>query len=518
MKAAILTMHYILLYQCRTTSFVSLLCGLIVLGLLVSTTAQARHKQKNQLATLRLLSAQAHLVSGGDVLVQVQVSPGTRLDRVQMTLDGEDITASFRPVSDSIADTDDILRGLVSGLALGDATLAVTVLDADGIPIPNAGDTLTLTNWPISGPLISGPHEAPFYCQTNTFSIGPDLGQLGGPQDDNCSVRTQVDFVYRSLDGQFKPLSRPSERPDDLQQTQTTTGEQVPYIVRLETGTINRAIYQTAVLATSTRGAPDPWRAGAGWNGGLVYKFGGGCRRGWYRQGDRLDNVLDHMMLSQEFTTASASLNVFGNNFNTLLAAETMMMVKERFIERNGPPQHTIGWGCSGGFYQVHFIADNYPGLLDGIVPQCSFPDVTFATTHTISDAWLLEHYFDNRANVSWTDEEKLAVTGFGTLGHLPELSKGAARIDPLPNREGRPSAEFNAVVPEEQRYHPVRNRTGARATIYDHTVAVYGRQRLWVPKRYRVCSPTLGQCRGSAWLAGIERRRDFKGAILGAE
>ncbi len=196
------------------------------------------------------------------------------------------------------ADTDDILRGLVSGLALGDATLAVTVLDADGIPIPNAGDTLTLTNWPISGPLISGPHEAPFYCQTNTFSIGPDLGQLGGPQDDNCSVRTQVDFVYRSLDGQFKPLSRPSERPDDLQQTQTTTGEQVPYIVRLETGTIKRAIYQTAVLATSTRGAPDPWRAGAGWNGGLVYKFGGGCRRGWYRQGDRLDNVLDHMMLS----------------------------------------------------------------------------------------------------------------------------------------------------------------------------------------------------------------------------
>ena len=31
-------------------------------------------------------------------------------------------------------------------------------------------------------------------------------------------------------------------------------------------------------------------------------------------------------------------------------------------------------------------------------------------------------------------------------------------------------------VVPEEARYHPVTNPGGARSTIYDHTVNVYGR------------------------------------------
>jgi hypothetical protein len=102
---------------------------------------------------------------------------------------------------------------------------------------------------------------------------------------------------------------------------------------------------------------------------------------------------------------------------------------------------------------------------------------VAFATSHTVSDAWLLEHYFNNRARVNWTSEQRLAVTGFGTLGHLVKLSEGAARIDPLPDRENRQSAEFHSVVPVSMRYHPVANPAGARATIYDHTIAVYGRQ-----------------------------------------
>ena len=38
-------------------------------------------------------------------------------------------------------------------------------------------------------------------------------------------------------------------------------------------------------------------------------------------------------MLGQGFGVASSSLNVFGNNCNDLTASETMMMVKERFVE-----------------------------------------------------------------------------------------------------------------------------------------------------------------------------------------
>ena len=53
------------------------------------------------------------------------------------------------------------------------------------------------------------------------------------------------------------------------------------------------------------------------------------------------------------------------------------MMVKERFIETIGVPKHTIGWGGSGGAMAQYGIAQNYPGLLDGIMPSATFPDAT---------------------------------------------------------------------------------------------------------------------------------------------
>jgi len=56
----------------------------------------------------------------------------------------------------------------------------------------------------------------------------------------------------------------------------------------------------------------------------------------------------------------------------------------------------------------------------------------------------------------------------------IPNLSNGAARIDPVPDRpDGRLSAEFKSVVPDAIRYDPVTNLTGARATVYDHTANV---------------------------------------------
>jgi hypothetical protein len=152
-----------------------------------------------------------------------------------------------------------------------------------------------------------------------------------------------------------------------------------------------------------------------------------------------------------------------------------MMMVKERFIEAYGPPRYTIGWGCSGGSYQVHQIGDNYPGLLDGIVPQCSFPDVNFGTIHTLADSRLLEHYYNTRA-IPWTQEEMRQVSGFGVFNSIPNLSDGAARIDPVPNRDdGRSSAEFNGIVPSGVQYHPDTNPDGARATTYDHAINAFG-------------------------------------------
>ena len=94
------------------------------------------------------------------------------------------------------------------------------------------------------------------------------------------------------------------------------------------------------------------------------------------------------------------------------------MMVKERFIETYGPPLHTQGFGCSGGSYAQHQIGDNYPGLLDGIIPGCSFPEVGFGTINFITDAWLLDNYFVTRASVPWSAEQKRQVTGCDVYDH----------------------------------------------------------------------------------------------------
>ena len=108
---------------------------------------------------------------------------------------------------------------------------------------------------------------------------------------------------------------------------------------------------------------------------------------GWYIQGRTIGNggILEDLLLRQGYGVASSTLNVFGNNCQQVLAAETLMMVKERFVANYGEVFFTIGWGCSGGSEQSLPISDDYPGLLDGIVPGCSFPEVTAAQVMNIT-------------------------------------------------------------------------------------------------------------------------------------
>src|SRR6185295_19462419 len=115
------------------------------------------------------------------------------------------------------------------------------------------------------------------------------------------------------------------------------------------TGTINRAIYQIAMLHNpATEPQPSFTVRPAGWNGRLIYTFGGGCAGGWYKQGTGTGGVDEEEMLQQGYAVASNSLNVFGNDCSELLAIETMMMTKEHFIEAYGAPKFTVGFGGSG--------------------------------------------------------------------------------------------------------------------------------------------------------------------------
>ena len=52
-----------------------------------------------------------------------------------------------------------------------------------------------------------------------------------------------------------------------------------------------------------------------------------------------------------------------------------MVMAKERLVEQYGELRYTIGTGCSGGSLTQQQVANAYPGLYQGILPACSFPD-----------------------------------------------------------------------------------------------------------------------------------------------
>lgn len=410
---------------------------------------------------VRVLSGRADMVTGGDALVETNAAS----EKFSATLNGQDITRSFR--SGKTAGT---LIARVEGLKLGKNALEVKSAKGSA--------KLELTNFAIMGPVLSGPHQKPFVCQT-------EQAGLGAPLDGDCSAKTVVTYVYKStqpaapaapggrggqapgaLPGGFKPFDPSAPRPADLAQTTTSDGRTVDYIVRRERGTINRAIYEIAFLHVPGQPLPDPWNATPGWNGRLVYSFGGGCSAG-YRQGGAGGGVSD-AQLAAGYATATSSLNVFGNNCDDVISAETLMMVKEHFIEQFGVPAHTIGTGGSGGSMQQHLIAQNYPGLLDGITPSISFSDITTVVSNVV-DCSLLAHAFDT-ATQTWTDEQKRDVSGFATWGTCATSW----------NRTFSPAwllpATCNTVVPKSLVYDAKTNPTGLRCDFYDNEVTVFGR------------------------------------------
>jgi hypothetical protein len=402
------------------------------------------------------VSSRADMVSGGDVLVRINAPADVSLDTVTLTVNGAPTGVRLDPHVGTHSVT-----AFVTGLRSGTNLLSATTR---GVPLPA---TLTVVNHPVTGPILSGPQERPFVCETDAFRLRSG-GTLGPALDADCSIRTRVDYLYRSTVGSdLKPLPDTAERPTDLATVTTSHGATVPYIVRIETGTVNRAIYQIAMLHDPALSAPDFTTQSAGWNSRLIYTFGGGCITGWYRQGRTTGGVDDDLLLRQGYAVASASLNVAGNNCSELLAAETMMMVKERFIEAYGAPLFTIGMGSSGGSYQNHQISDNYPGLLDGIISGRVFSDLAYATVPMVTDARLLARYFASAA-MSYTDEQKRRIAGIGTLATLTQGNLAPGRI--------RVVEHCPDVLPQVLRYDAATNKTGARCDVYTHAANVYGR------------------------------------------
>jgi hypothetical protein len=430
--------------------------------------------------TIKTLSTDPARVTGGDVLVEVALPSNTPAGSVKITAGDRDVTSQFRPGA-----MPNTLLGLVTGLA-------------NGKNVIKAGSaSLDVTNYPITGPVFSGPWQQPFICQTNEFKL-PDGTTLGPPLDANCSAKTVVQYVYlpksaaadapepdvaaapaRREASKFKPLPSLTSLPDDVAMTTISTGVTVPFVVRIETGTMDRGIYQNTILHDPTaEPAPTPFAPPKGWNRRLIAVHGVGCPTGWYVQGAAEGvSPLDKARLGEGYALFVNTLDHPTNSCNAIVAGEAAMMGKEHFIETFGVPLYTISTGSSGGAYTSLQLADAFPGLIDGVLINLTFPDA-LAIALSGLDAHLLMHYFTVTNPDGLTETQKVAIGGYEGMKAMIDAANQSQRTDPVPNRqdiEGYLPARWNPAVPESLRYDPVSNPKGARPTVFDAAKNVYG-------------------------------------------
>jgi hypothetical protein len=477
------------------------------LGAVFLVAAQAGEDRPASNFEIVTLSNRADLISGGDALVEVRVPKGVTPNQVRLSLNGHDVTAMFR------ADpTARVMRGVLTGMVPGRNDF---VADSKG-----RRASLTITNHAIGGPVLLGSQTTPWICatpapvaQSGNTPASNASGLTTTAFDAQCNIATEYKLFYRTTtagcstalpdpsppapaptNNCFKPYT-PGSTPADLATTTTTAGLTVPYIVRVERGTINRGIYDIAVLFDPAR----PWSALSPqpqWNGKVVYTFGAstGQPRLQFRSEQ---NWADDAALSRGFMVVDNSLTDSLYNSNRVLNAETLMMMKEHIVDTYGEIKYTVGNGCSGGSIQQNTAASIFPGLLDGIQPSCDYPD-SITTGMEVTDCVLLVNFY---AGQDWTtlmsgktqtqiNAKKTAINGhldhrgcqswnnsFG-FNNKPGNYVRTLVLDPMTGAMGVIPGEQprnNCLLPAALVYDPVAHPNGTRCGDPDLATAVWG-------------------------------------------
>jgi hypothetical protein len=439
-------------------SFVSimLILGLVVAGGTGTYRAATTHSALP--LQINVLSNRADLISGGDALVQIVIPTGVSPASVKVTLGGNDITKEFavRPNA--------LYEGLVTGLVNGANVLKATASGAGSASI-------TITNHPNGGPIFSGPQIQPWPC-------------IAGATDAQCNQPVTYQFMYVDvLTNQFQtydPNNPPT--PGTVATTTTDQGDTVPFIVRVETGAQDRGQYSIAVLFDPTQGW-QPWAPQKAWNGKTYTTGGTGC--GEHHGETTPPSVLDNDALGRGFMVWSTALDHNTQNCNLVVQAESLMMAKEHIIETYGPIRYTIGSGCSGGSIYQQQAANDYPGIFDGILPNCSFTD-SWSTSIEVVDCRLMVDYFDNPnkwgTGIAWTSTQEAAVEGepgpniceswinvygFDEGGNPREVTSGPGIYD---------VSDFQSCnVPAAEAYDPQTNPKGIRCDLADYMIDELG-------------------------------------------
>ena len=299
---------------------------------------------------------------------------------------------------------------------------------------------------------------------------------------DGRAVRLQRCGTPADAAQPFKPLPSTTALPADVAKTTTITGATVNFIVRVETGTMNRGIYQNAILHDPT---VDPAADAVHAAERLEPAPGRACTAaaaraaGTSRAAAQGVNILDAARLGEGYALFINTLNHPTNSCNAFLAGETTMMGKEHFIETFGVPLYTMSTGGSGGAYTSLQIADAFPGLFDGVDIRATFPDAlcdrAVRPRRASADALLHgTHRIRRLTDAQKVGDQRLS----GHEGVHRRREPGAAdRSGARTARTSRATSRRAGTPPcrETLRYDPVTNPKGARPTVFDVARNIYG-------------------------------------------
>ncbi len=430
-------------------------CGLLV-ALPVGPASAKATKAATKPLSITVLSTRADLVSDGDALVGLG---GVR------TLRGVTVRAGRRDVTRAFKVTAAGVRGLVTDLPLGRTTLTARTR--------TRGARLTLVNHPRGGPVFAGPQLQPWVCQP-------------GATDAQCNAPTSFRFVYRSTNptkGGFQAYD-PASPPSDVATTTTESGAKVPFVVRIETGYLDRDQYAIATLFDPAK----PWTAvdpQPQFNHKLLITHGAACGND-HRTGSAPDVLggAAPTALGLGYATMSTALDNSGHNCTLPVQAESLVMTKEHLVDRYGTLRYTIGTGCSGGSLAEQWVANAYPGVYQGILPTCSFPDAWSTATQFLDYHQTLAYFTDPARwgpGVAWLPTQMASVQGHVTIV----------------NSEVSDNAQFHVIRPDdpcagvtaEQRFDTQRNPGGVRCSIADAAINVFGPRlpATWSPQERQI-------------------------------
>ncbi|CAB4719609.1 MAG: hypothetical protein F2667_09885 [Actinobacteria bacterium] len=426
---------------------------------------------------VEVLSNRADLISAGDALVEVELR-GVRADQVRVRVGGRDVTRSFAVRKDGR------YLGLVRGLELGRNVVTATAGAVTGRAV--------IVNHPNGGPVFSGPQTRHYRCQETA-------------RDDRCNEAPTYTLLYKSSDPTTTDLQPYDEAapPSDVATTTTDQGVEVPFVVRQESGFQDRDRYTILTLFQPGQ----PWRAWSPqqqWNHKLVVTHGGGCGASY---GPGEPPLLDYSgtfdgvptgvtpsyvtALGLGFAVLSTALDNTGHNCNVALNAESVMMAKERLVEQYGELRYTIGTGCSGGSIAQHTVANAYPGIYQGLVTTCSYPDVITAGAQ-FADYHLMRLYFEDPTRwapgVVWLPTQMAQVEGHATIINSIVADEGLFKAA-LNAEHDCPGTVAPVAGDVTTRYDSEINPAGVRCSVLDLVVNLLGRRprSVWTPQEKAV-------------------------------